>query len=434
VLGENREALPGVRVSAGPRDERPRFVPREEAARREGVTDARGRFVVRNARGGEFDVTFDHPEHQMRRVPVSARAGEHDMGEVVLDRGPGIEGVVVDAEGAPQDGVRVLATWMREPGGAVAADPELGRTWAQGLTEAGRFAFHGLREGRYRIQPQRDGWFGDRPVVATGSRDLRITMRPAADLRGRVLGGGAPVAGAFVRATLGGEGAGGYVAGARTAEDGTFVLAGLPPDEPFDLAVTHQDYQELRVRGIRATSERRDFALDAGVGFAGVVVEPDGTPVPNATVQVLSGGRSVKFERADAKGRFDVSGLPEGVFEARVSWTSIGHVQRPPLAVRPGDRDVRLVVERGERISGKVVWKGAGSATPLRVEAVGPDGEAVAQVWVWPQNPAFELEGLPRGSYAVRVSRGDADRTFTVVAEVAGVASGTRDLLVEAPG
>jgi hypothetical protein len=327
----------------------------------------------------------------------------------------------------------VFATWQAEPGAAVARDPAAGRTWAQAHTRAGRFAFHGLREGRYRLQVQREGFFGGRPVVPTGTRDVRMVLKAAAEVRGVVLGGGGPVGGAFVRAFLGeGPVGGGWLAGARTDAHGAFTLAGLPPDEPFDLGVAHPDYRELRVRGVRATGEPKELVLDAGAGFAGVVVEPDGTPVPNATVHVLSGGRSVKFERADAAGRFEVSGLGEGPFSAEVSWTPIGHVKTGPVAARPGDRDVRFVVERGERISGEVRWKDASDSRAVRIEALGPDGAALAQTWAWPQNRKFEIPGLPKGTYALRVSRA-VDGGFRAVAHVPGVESGASDVRIEVP-
>ena len=142
-------------------------------ARSRRVTDAAGRFEVRNLPAGSFDLDVRAKGFAPLTVPALAvpeGTGASDLGTVVLAPGAAIHGVVVDAQGEPvadaevlargadRDGISIVAARGRAPGVFTAADgsfvldgPRAGADARPGRHPSGLRAGRGA--GRRRPRP-----------------------------------------------------------------------------------------------------------------------------------------------------------------------------------------------------------------------------------------------------------------------------------------
>jgi len=397
---------------------------------RAGLTDDTGLFLIRNVPPGEMTVTLAHEQYLPTTVDVAVATGKDtlDLGSRVLVRGAGITGIVVDDDGNPLAGMSVnvqfagnMADWSRMTG----------RRWASTSSGAnGRFEFWGLEEGEYRLRAWKDGRFDNRPTARTGARDVRLVLKKAAELSGRVTAAGRPVAGAWLNARLPGEGGGAmeYLGNARTSDDGRYTLRGLPPDLPFRVEITHNGYRTGTFEGVVAR-DRRDFELSAGVRIAGTVVNEAGTPLARVALRVFVDGRNSKWMRTDEQGRFEAGGLGDGKVEIEVQESGLGLVPSGRLLVEAGDEAIRIIARVGETIEGTVVDRDGAPMRGVSVEAIDARGERAVRTWLLLDSGIFQLQGLAPGIYTVRVSRRVGTET-KVVGEAAGVRTGATGVKV----
>ncbi|MEZ5962251.1 MAG: sigma-70 family RNA polymerase sigma factor [Planctomycetota bacterium] len=115
---------------------------------------------------------------------VSVRAGEDAQLDLDLRAGACIDGRVVDAEGRPVPGARVLASLIADATGPVAGDASAAPLWrldgpdyrphqrphpsahVEGTAGAdGRYVLAGLQPGRHRLEVRASGWSYDRREV-----------------------------------------------------------------------------------------------------------------------------------------------------------------------------------------------------------------------------------------------------------------------------
>jgi protocatechuate 3,4-dioxygenase beta subunit len=403
----------------------------ETGAARPAVTDKEGGFLLRNAPPGALKVTFDHREYDMeeRSLNVAPGAGDQDLGKIVLRRGLGLEGHVVDEEGKPAAGVPVHANW-NYGSGVRPAEGTPGRMNGSDTTDdSGRFAIHGLKEGKYKLRTWQPGLYSTHPIAPAGTDEIRIVLMRAGKLSGRVTSLGAPVANASVTARIGTPKGDGHVTWdhvgwARTDSDGNFRLDSLPPDRPFNLQIRHDGHRKKEVEGVRASDRREVYVLDRGVQIGGIVVNAAGDPVPGVNLAIHVNGQFKKNVSAGLDGRFEAGGLDDGTITVQVAQWDQSFIRTDPVPATPGDRTLRIVVEQGESISGVVVNADGTALNQVQIEALDGKGNQTAQTWVWQDTGAFTVGGLPRGTYTLRVSRW-ADTKQEILVTLEGVATGS---------
>jgi protocatechuate 3,4-dioxygenase beta subunit len=373
-----------------------------------GLSDAQGRFTVRNVGVGEIRLRLAHDEYENIEIARTVDGSREivDLGTTTLRRGNGISGVAVDGDGRPHAGLVVNASWA---GSGESFQPSrTQRTWGSATTDAeGRFAIYGLRDGPYRLLLGESRLYADRPRVSTGTTGVRIVAIEGATLEGRVVAAGVPVEGAFVQAHVAGVDRKNQnwfdsLDASRTGKDGGFTLRRLPPRAAFTLMIRHASFKTTWLEGITAAHSGRTFALDQGITLAGVVVEPDGTPVEHANVAAHIDGKQAKWARTDADGRFKFGGLENAArFEVQMVGSTQGHIRSELTAVKAGDADIRIVVERGLEISATIV--SSETAVVFRVEVLAADGTKAAESWASPGRK-FTVRGLRPGRYTLKLS------------------------------
>lgn len=338
---------------------------------RTGTTDADGRLRLEGL-PPDVGATLEseasalgHTGWQDVQLPASGES----VVRVAFRAGRTITGRVTDAQtSAPIPRALVGMNWTLDRSVTTGAD---GRYVLLGWTGVGIRDIHVLAEGYGRAQA----------LVGTASV-LDFALSRGDSVVGRVVGpDGAPIGGAVVAAigsvrrddvqvTSSAEG--------TTTADGRFVLSGLRRDLPHALVVMAVDFGRTlvdfdpRAEG-PGTIDLGDVVVPRGRTISGRVLAHDGTPVPQARLELLGGNADRGRLRAGGKpiddndygateegqtddaGRFAFPDLAPGTYELE-TWTSGMSSQRatvrvpddadpPPLEIRfsPGRR-VRVVV------------------------------------------------------------------------------------------
>jgi hypothetical protein len=401
------------------------------------TTDAAGSFEIGRVRAGRVLVRVEHPAFApavVENVAVAAQASRQPL-RITLLRGARIEGVVRHRDGRPFRSGRVVVQAL---GTAAAYAPPVPLTPDQD----GGFALDHVLPGGARIfalaftpgrGPRRAASLPTLSPIGTTSAELRDGQSMAVQLElrdvvvhGRVTRGGRGVAG--VQVVLSGPSESVSFPGmpvdpapddppmlsATTREDGTYELVAFKPGRTRVSVSDVASGEGLATRSV-AIADADRFALDIELTearLAGVVVrQEDGTPLPDVLLTLTSenGSEGPPLRgRSSPDGRFGIGAEPgEYVLHAEV----LGRVpatRRVDLS-HEGATDVRLEMNRGESISGRLLDGKGGPVAEREVFAFGADGFERA---VTGRDGGFRIEGLGAGPYAL--SAGSAYAGFAI--------------------
>ncbi len=260
-----------------------------------------------------------------------------------------LEGQVVDEAGDPVGGAMVYVN-ARPPKHATAG-------------EDGSFSFDAMVGRRYAVRARAGDQVGG-PVVTTltaNSDPVIVRVHAGSKMAVTVTARdtGSPISGATVSLV----GSGG--ASAQTEGDGVGHLRGLSPGWDL-LIVSAPGYGTARVPvNIPAGSveSAQKVELVRGVEVKGVVVSEAGKPIKGARVVPRSASapwEPVNILRdgvlTDAKGRFDISGVPIGSFRFLAVHEDYAPGSSGVVSLAEGAVPaVRIVLSAGAELSGQVV-------------------------------------------------------------------------------
>lgn len=176
---------------------------------------------------------------------------------------------------------------------------------------------------------------------------------------------------------------------ARTSPDGSFRFAPLEGGGFYVLTASGPGFasQSLVVTLPLPPLSHRPLrlALTRGQTVSGLVLDSRQRPLPGATVKLADGRAETSFEaqpelepfraETDAGGRFQIPGLPPGLFELRIEGPELAPLRARLISVPKGEGRVDLgtfTLEARPRIGGWIV---------------DPDGRPVegAEIWVVPE-------------------------------------------------
>ena len=381
------------------------------------TTGSDGRFTVRGLHPGTASLSV---------IKTGLRAAVRDdlelpelsgleVGDVTLEKGVSIAGVVLDEKGAPLVGAEISVSSMSRlvlnriedlPRGQLGQ--ELGQRAK--TDESGRFELGGLAGGNYTVHANAEGYDPlSKEDVPAGTHDLRLEPVPLGGLLLHLTSadGGAPVDGAEVEATP--KQTERFTFGMRGRPSQQKVLAGAEAlaaagktgDPKGAYFVPHAGIEgtELVVgaKGFATTALEAPAAPSGGVVeydaqlpaesvVAGTVVDTRGQPVARARLSLrtkddddgnfdFSGGpgrremrRSIRIggeERTSATrrtavtgidGRYEIAGVAAGEWElsARAKGFVRGELQPLTLEAGKSQRDVQLTLEPAGSVAGTV--------------------------------------------------------------------------------
>ena len=274
------------------------------AERPETRTDAEGRFALSSVRAGNN--TIDVVKQGFVTLtghPIDLPEGTHEQDlELILSRGMGFDGRVVfpDERPAPNARVRVFGNRPNQGFGNWGGGGGGRRQIAMGVTdESGRFRITGLDQGSFTLDasvhapalddttdpPTQTLWYGTLESATSGT-PATIVLRAPVPFAGQVVDDlGEPIQQFEITARS---------VGLRQNEhstmfesdDGTYRFDLVPEGEweVTAIATGHADSEAAALT--LPTQERLDFVLPRRMSIHGVVVDPNGAPVPGATVRI----------------------------------------------------------------------------------------------------------------------------------------------------
>lgn len=367
-----------------------------------------GGFLAARQRPGENrKLTVSHPEFETATLGGLdlPPGGKKEGVRVVLRRGATVTGVARDPEGAPVAGAAVTA--LRDSavrgGSAGSADSvrlRVDRPIAELTGPDGSFRVGGLSAGSWRLEAKKGvqaigAVTGVRVVGGEPTPPVEIVLEPAASLSGRVSKrSGEGVGGLIVMAAesrLAGEDQPATVQQVLTQADGSFLVEGLRPGVPYELAAGDRTGPPILRRRVVAPAEGIELVQPATGTIRGKVVDAvTGRPVSEfqldfgqdqgggAPPTVTVGGGSprltspapITVEAED--GAFTVENVPVGKTSVRALAKGYTAARAGGIAVEEGAvRDgVEIRLPRGASLKGRVTDARSRSGIPDAVVEV----------------------------------------------------------------
>lgn len=349
------------------------------------------------------------PGFRARTQSLELSAGESDL-EVVLTEAPKLRGRVVDTAGAPvaQASVQVRDEAVNQPQGSVT-----------GLD--GRFELAVEEEGTWQVEAISEVGEVGRVAAVVPGPEVTIRLEPLATASLTVLDPQRRPA----------EGARVMVASAESSEPDVGEVPESGVLEFTELVPGQYRYEiDDGAGGERFLAQKGEFVvrpqehatvtvqLRAGVALLGKLVDPNGSPVPFATL--TSVGPRGSMTETDERGEFSIVGLEPGVeVELAIDHPDFGALS--PRRVRPTSTRITFKATVGPRVVGRVV---DGAGAPV-VDFVVNDREVSSQAGAFDvpaSSDVLTIRDFEGGEATVEI-KGRAD-VGEVVMRRGGVVSG----------
>ena len=296
-------------------------------------TDADGTFELVGLSFGSHNITVEARGEFASITEPNVGAGTQGL-TITVGKAQVIEGMVVDMNGAPVNGVSINAQPMPGSTGT--------HRWSRTRND-GRFKLTRLAPGSYRLVFTATGRFAAQTVsdVASGATGVAVQMFVGEMISGIALNAqGKPVGGARIMAV---PLHGGPSSSASSNNEGKFKIVGLESG-PHRLTASANSAGYLLEDPVEAETGKTDvkLVLRLGLSIRGQVVDSSGKGV-RGWVYIVSGGGSFRgrWYSADRDGNFSIVGLPEGKLKVR-TWVS-GY-EEVDVECYAGDQSVQLQV------------------------------------------------------------------------------------------
>ncbi len=335
-----------------------------ERTREATVTDAEGRFAIRDAHMLQA-IYVTHPLYQAA-VPVDVMNTER-VTVTLIEGARRLRGVVHAETGEPvPEALVVLAVHHEETYGRFAvhlASPHVART-----DSAGRYAFEGLAAKPVTVDARAPGFARKTDVVdlsSAGEHELDITLRHGWTVHGAVTDeDGEPLQHATVRW---GDWSFGNDLQWSTGADGRFRLDRLPPDwhtSTKDIVVEHREHLPASSADFVLGRAGVDFVpgpvvewnpvLRGGGEISGLVVPPDDESLAGVLVHLMLDGQDVDVAGL-RDGRFHFAGLVDGLYTVNVDKIGFGTVASQSRVSVGSDLTLHIESFDPARVVGRVV-------------------------------------------------------------------------------
>jgi uncharacterized GH25 family protein len=391
-----------------------------------GSSDDDGKFRVSGLPAGKFDLDASRPGFATRRVPAIEMvedAAPVDLGEITLEPGEHVQGIVTDRDGLPIEGVEVYVSeaggmmmMVMDGGGPGPEAPE-----PDAVTDpTGWFTVSDLAPGKkYSLKLSRTGYVGSSagPIQVPRVEPVEAVLDPASDVIGTVsTTGGEPIAGAQVNMTrsrtiqMGGNVMKTIMMMSATSDaQGQFIFEDQEPGE-ISLKAVASGYREAKLDGLEIPKgedlEGVELPLDTGAVVQGRVLAPDGRPAIGASVRLAGEGEGFMRElggtASDGNGYYRLEGLTPGTVSVEATHDDYPRTVKD-IDADEGMNSLNLQFEGGFEVTGTVLG-GEGDVVANASVRLVPTG----RMWGGPETMSeadgtFNLPGVQDGSYRLWV-------------------------------
>ncbi len=402
-------------------------------SRYETTSKDNGNFELRNVRKGKFHLQIISKEYVDKFImEIEVATGKTvSLGDIFLERGKTISGVVVDEDSYPIENARVRAYIQYDRSTPRAKRYHTFITDSKTDNE-GKFVITKIPE--YKVQ-----LYADHPEyihaglrdISGGAKDVKIVLRKGGSVYGKVYDKetNEPVPKAEVRSTINNR----ENREVTTHENGEYEFKSLPEGSGDFIAYT-ENLVSMKVEkvSIKAKESKRvDFYLAPGQKLTGLVMEK-GTKVPVTGASIRAEGNKPFWIRkepvkSDEQGRYELAGLFPQKYSLYIQ--ADGYVRKETeYEVKKEESTLNIELEKGCTISGKVVdsekkpIKNARVSGYVRVTR----GEGGSTSYGIPEsktdsNGFFTVKNVRAGTYSLQVTHLDF---ATASAEEFSLASG----------
>ena len=371
-----------------------------------------GRFVLGPTPPGELVLQASAAGLATRDIETASgnRARGSDLGDVVLESGPVIRGVVQDRQGAGIPGA-TLRAFARGPTLPIEAESD----------DVGAFVLAGLPTGTIDVMVRAPGYASARQTVAVGTEDVVIVLDAGGMIVGAVVDGkGQPVSGAMVRAAAEVQEMDARPMGLTSDGDGRFTLYDVRPGR-YVVDARAAGYPPGNVSGVRvsagATTDVGSLRLRSGGILQGTVTDSANDPISGANVRVETDSFGPGLQtQTDAAGAFQIAGLSAGRVDVVAQHPAFAPARLAGVTIDPEGRpaEAAVVMTRGGRVEGVVRRRGGQPFSAGRVmvyprrEQRGFDPRSAQPLR---EDGTFVFEHLPPGPSWLSVLSADATRS-----------------------
>jgi hypothetical protein len=362
-----------------------------------------GTFAIDGAPAGSQTLSVTAPGYVMARVPnINVESGKSVEGiEVALERGVRVTGHVTGPDGGPAGGVLVRVDPTASTRGATTNDSFT-------LTDPdGAYVLDNVDAGPTTLAFSRSGLVTVRKSVTLSgsSSEVDAQLGSGSSIAGVVvLDGGAPVAGAEVRAFSAADVAG---MSSQTDDGGTFVMQGAPAGH-YEITATRAGLGSATLHDaeIPASGMLRVVIKRGGV-ITGTITGLTPAELQAASVQAWSADGATASASPDESGRYHIEGAAAGSVRVGASVRPLSGSSRNAVTkVVQLDAGATVNVDfdftTEITISGRITR----NARPLPGVEISFAPQSVAQRYARTaadSNGRYEISGIDNGSYAVTV-------------------------------
>lgn len=360
-------------------------------------TSGDGRFKLGPLPKGEYALVAEKEDWLPEFLPpylVRSRA------DVVLYQPVRLAGLVL-SEGTPAPGTEVRLKGGGEADQVTTADAQ------------GRFAFEGLKPLSYELTAERAGRFAMAEVhlrtMELTAEEVVLRLGESRHAEGTVRDdAGNPIAGA--RVAIWRKRDYGQNWKVFTDEEGHYRVGPLPlSDYSFDVTASRHRHLENQERAITREPVPMDFTLSRAFSLSGTLVDEDGAPVAEASLELVSTeGESLQGTQSNTVTGEDGSFVLDAP-EAGTWMLSTEDERFLPekKQVQVPSENLRWVLRRGARIDGSVT---DGDGTPMREVSITVWKPGEEREWTYSRSGMtdeqgrFSVSGMEAGSYRVEAS------------------------------
>jgi len=205
----------------------------------------------------------------------------------------------------------------------------------------------------------------------------------------------------------------------RTDPDGRYAISAIPPGTHSVTASSDRLRPQTReglVFSVPGQTLTQDFTLPYGTNLAGIVVDDAGAPVSRATVTITN--EVARVVRTDSQGRFEASGLGEGLLTVSVVARGFAPAWERSIAAGRGDLVLRIV--RGATLKGRIDGATGPLSVQLKIYEPALDRWKLVDSKLIKPDAAggFSIVDLPPGQYQVVVEAGDLRTPMPLAVEL----------------